>query len=293
MTITSRSYAGTDDLHALIRFLVEARTRLPEQRWHVGDLVWRMFYSSLFDPTQRIRLWEDERGELAGFGWIYSSDSADLSARDPALLPEMIVWAESRMTETTLYLATLDTNHAENTLLESFGFQRETPYGYHLRRPLAGDLPTAPLPTGFTLRTLAGDHEIEERALLHQRAFDSENVTIDGYRNVTRAPLYQRDLDLVVVAPDGRLVSFCLCWLDETNRVGLIEPVGTHPDFQRMGLARAVMCEGLRRMQAHGMETALIASVASNPVSNGLYTSLGFTVTSRAQSYTRTVKRTD
>jgi ribosomal protein S18 acetylase RimI-like enzyme len=30
----------------------------------------------------------------------------------------------------------------------------------------------------------------------------------------------------------------------------MFEPVGTHPDFQGQGLGKAVMTEGLRRMQA-------------------------------------------
>ena len=292
-TTTSRTYAGTDDLHALIRFLVDQRARQPEQRWHPGDLVWRMFYSSLFDPTQNVRLWEAENGELVGFGWLYPPNGADLHPRDPALLPEMIAWVESQVTEDDFYLATLDANYAENTLLESLGFQREDPYGYHLRRPLTGELPSPLLPAGFTVRPLAGDHEIGERALLHQRAFGTEYVTIDGYRNVTRAPLYQPDLDLVVAAPDGRLVAFCLGWLDEVNRVGLIEPVGTLPDFQRKGLARAVMCEGLRQMQVRGMEAAIIATAAENEASKALYASLGFTEASREQIYTRSLGRTN
>jgi hypothetical protein len=29
------------------------------------------------------------------------------------------------------------------------------------------------------------------------------------YRDVQRAPLYRRDLDLVAVAPDGELAAFC------------------------------------------------------------------------------------
>lgn len=61
------------------------------------------------------------------------------------------------------------------------------------------------------------------------------------------------------------------------NKVGLVEPVGTHPDFRRMGLARAVMLEGLRRMQAYGMQSVMIASSAENVASRTLYDGLGFT----------------
>ena len=48
---------------------------------------------------------------------------------------------------------------------------------------------------------------------------------------------YRADLDCVVEAPDGSLVAYCLAWLDDANRVGELEPVGTHPDYRRRGLA--------------------------------------------------------
>ena len=278
LEITVRAYAGEADLHALIDFLVKARARNPVQRWHVGDLIWRRFYSSLFDPTQNVQLWLDEQGNMLGFGWFYPPNTADLHSADPALFPQMIAWAQAWATEQTLYIVTLDTNTAEIATLEAQGFAAEPAYGLHLRRRLDREIPRSILPAGFTVRPLAGDSEAEQRALLHQKAFNSKNVTVDGYRNVIRAPLYQPDLDLVVVAPDGCLVSFCLCWLDSANRVGLFEPVGTHPDYRRLGLARAVMLEGLRRMQAYGMESVLIASGAENEASKALYAQLGFDV---------------
>lgn len=277
MTISSRPYADDSDLHALIHFLSEQRAHNPVQRWHVGDLVWRMFYSSLFDPVQNVRLWHDESGKLVGFGWRYSSSAVDLSSTDIALLPEMIAWAQSCASDEPLYLVTLDQNEAEIAVLEASGFTPEPAYAVHLRRTLHGAIPVSALPAGFKVRPLAGEPEAEARALLHRQAFDSNAVTDEGYHNVIRAPLYQPELDLVVVAPDGRLAAFCLCWLDEVNKVGLFEPVGTHPDFRRMGLARAVMLEGLRRMQARGMESAIITAVADNTASRTLYNGLGFT----------------
>ena len=78
--ITSRAYSDKADLERLIRFLVAERKRDPVQRWHVGDLIWRMFYSSDFDPAQNVRLWEED-GEVVGFGWLYPPSGADLNPR--------------------------------------------------------------------------------------------------------------------------------------------------------------------------------------------------------------------
>lgn len=286
--ISSRAYAGDKDLQALMQFLVDLRARHPTQRWHVGDLIWRMFYSSLFDPAQNVRLWHNQNGRLVGFGWLYPPNAVDLHTADVGLLPEMIAWGRACAGQDALYVVTLDTNEAEIDLLTASGFVPEPAYGVHLRRTLQDEIPRSVLPAGFILRPLAGEHEVEARALLHQQAFESQAVTVEGYHNVTRAPLYDSALDLVVVAPDGRLAAFCLCWLDEVNKVGLVEPVGTHPEFRRMGLARAVMLEGLRRMRARGMEAAILASAADNKASLALYAGLGFDeVESRELVYKR------
>lgn len=293
--MNGRPYSGAADLHKLISFLVETRARQPMQRWHLGDLVWRMFYSSRFDPARCVRVWEDEQGKVVGFGWLYPPNGADLVPGDPALLPDMIAWADSSVSEGELYLATLDTSRDEVAYFESHGFERQSMYGYHLVRSLDDTIddaiPAPLLPDGFTLRPLAGADEVEARAILHQQAFGTQNVTVDGYRNVTHAPLYQPDLDLVVFAPDGRMAAFCLGWLDEANRVALFEPVGAHPDFRRMGLARAAMLEALRRMQARGMASVLVATGAENEASNGLYRSLGFRTQSLELIYGRRLSR--
>jgi ribosomal protein S18 acetylase RimI-like enzyme len=56
----------------------------------------------------------------------------------------------------------------------------------------------------------------------------------------------------------------------------LFEPVGTHPDFQRKGLGKAVMVEGMRRMKAAGMRRAVVGFDPNNAAAFALYTSMGF-----------------
>ncbi len=63
------------------------------------------------------------------------------------------------------------------------------------------------------------------------------------------------------------------------NAVGLFEPVDTHPDFQRKGLGKAVMAEGMRRMKAAGMRRAIVGFDPNNVAALALYTSLGFRAT--------------
>lgn len=89
-------------------------------------------------------------------------------------------------------------------------------------------------------------------------------------------PSYVRDLDIVAVAPDGKFAAFAMCWVDQINRVGQFEPVGTAPEFRKQGLAQAVLTEGLRRMQAHGAERVIVIAEAAEEAACALYTSMGF-----------------
>jgi ribosomal protein S18 acetylase RimI-like enzyme len=54
---------------------------------------------------------------------------------------------------------------------------------------------------------------------------------------------YPAGWDMVVVDPAGRLAAFCIGWLDCENADGYLEPVGTHPEFQRQGLGRTLLAD--------------------------------------------------
>jgi mycothiol synthase len=102
-----------------------------------------------------------------------------------------------------------------------------------------------------------------------------------------RTPGYERDLDLVAAAPDGRFGAYCVCWMDPANGVGEFEPVGARPDFRGRGLAKAVVSEGFRRMKARGAHTALVCFEEDNAAARRLYESVGFDVRSTIYTYTK------
>jgi ribosomal protein S18 acetylase RimI-like enzyme len=165
--------------------------------------------------------------------------------------------------------------------LEAAGYELDEGSWYeHMLAPLDDQLARPVVPDGYELRTVRGDEDVEARVEVHRAAFAPSRVVPESYRRVMSAWPYRPELDQVAVAPDGSFAAFCLCWLDEENRVGNLEPVGTHPDHRRLGLARAVCLAGLRSLRAADADTALVHSVGGSAATR-LYESVGFTARSR------------
>ena len=142
-------------------------------------------------------------------------------------------------------------------------------------RSLRDPIPDKPLPDGFSMRPVAGEQEAALVAEVHNGAF-TPKWDAEKYLDVMRTPGFQIDHELVVVAPDGRFAAYVIIWLDPISRSGYFEPVGCHRDFQRRGLTSALMYEGMRRMRAAGMETAIVRYSVDNVSGVPLYRSVGF-----------------
>ncbi|MEO8395272.1 MAG: GNAT family N-acetyltransferase [Chloroflexota bacterium] len=189
---------------------------------------------------------------------------ADISER--MLAPE----AQSIVTEG----ADCDTNRQK--MLRDLGYEASAKPDMMVTMRSLQTIPGVVLPDGFTIRPVAGEHEAAWVIEAHVSAFNSK-WTAEDYLSVMRTPGFEIDRELVVVAPDGRCAAFLVYWLDPVTRCGLFEPVGCHADFQRRGLTRALMYEGMRRMKSRGMTSASVAHHTDNLASTGLYRSLGFT----------------
>lgn len=102
-------------------------------------------------------------------------------------------------------------------------------------------------------------------------------------QRLERCPLYDPALDLAVQTADGRVAGYSLCWIDPTTDVGLIEPVRVEDDFQRQGLARAMLSAGIDRLVTRGAQRVKIAY--ETDAAAALYHGVGFRQTSTATWY--------
>ena len=63
---------------------------------------------------------------------------------------------------------------------------------------------------------------------------------------------------VALYGPEGSLGAYCICWPEKATGTCEFEPVGTHPDHRRKGLASAVMYAAMRRAREKGLRTALV-----------------------------------
>ena len=294
----SRPFNAPADLQPLLDLVIAANgdTSQPGQ-WHVGDVLWQMFRSDTFDPAANIRLWEDDAG-LIGFAWRDAEASAVLQlhprAYDGSALEEaMLMWSAATWStpsnggDTHVFTTyALETDSRRIALLHRHGFVRTERHLLRvLHRDLSVPIPDSPLPPGVAIRHLTDAADFAERVALHRDVWMNSKMTPDSYRRMRQIAGYHADLDIVAIMPDGAFASYCVCWLDPVNRTGEFEPVGTRAAYRRQGIGKAVMYEGLRRLKAHDVHTAIVYSTGGNDASLALYLSAGFRVVNKEYAF--------
>jgi mycothiol synthase len=309
-TYVSRGYSPAD-LPALIdlaRRAVAERDITPYYE-HPGDIAWRLFDTP---ETEDVRLWFDDEG-LAGWVALEPPVRMDLNARGglqsiPVLAAEMLGWAERRCREAyaeaapeslarayamlgtrTLSSDARDSDAGRIALFERHGYVKHERGGYRYVQSLESAIPEPVLRPGFRLRH-ATDDDVEERAELHRDAWSAwgnSTFSAEKYRKLRLAPEYDEELDVVLEAPEGRLVSYCIGWADGASGVGTFEPVGTRPAYARQGLGKATILGGLRRLQARGMHTATVGTASVNEAAAALYPAAGFELVEMEHMYTK------
>jgi ribosomal protein S18 acetylase RimI-like enzyme len=303
-----RPYHDERNLEAMRNLLAAGRNANNGTYYiHTGDLNWWLYYPPLKgDHWNHIHLWDDpvRPGQLLGWAlisadWVGFDVYVQPELRGSSQAKEMYLWAEEQALQIArkgdkkaIYI--LWVFHDDQVLsnhLSQRGFRLARGL-VHLTRNLDEMIPSVQLPGEFVVRGCKGESEVESRAKAQYGAFGSRapfEQYLLRFRNFMRSPVYDQNLDIVAAKPDGQIGAFCIVWMDQVNNIGLFEPVGAHPDFQRKGLSRAVMLEGLRRMRDGGMSQAIVSTYEDNPAALKLYESVGFQIVNRLGTYEKDV----
>ncbi len=299
MKLSMRPFRDEEDFWTIRRFLrdVYVCNGRMEHAWLPQRLdYWRFFGMPVLGDgalETDVFLWETDGGELAAVlnsesrGWAYLQ--VDPRRRTPALEDEMVAVAEEKLRtigkrsgRPVLVVSAWDADAMRGEVLARRGYERMGDWQEILRaRDLSQPVPDVPVPAGYRIRAIEPTEEdARRRNEASWRAFHP-NEPVDrafvgsSYRHIEREPLYRRDLDLVAESPEGEIASFATVWYDDALRVCTFEPVGTAPEHQKKGLAKAVIAEGMRRARAMGAQTASVGGGgASNPPADKLYAAM-------------------
>jgi ribosomal protein S18 acetylase RimI-like enzyme len=247
-------------------------------------------------------IWETPKGQIAGVLHPEDMGQAFLQInpkfRTAALEKEMLSQAEKSLSiqkegDNELTIWALDRDNLRQDQLRQRGYRKGGARDYQWYQTLERDIPAVLLPAGFELRPLGDKSEWLALNQAHWQAFhldeaQAPNPDANWYKSLQLAPLYRRDLDLVVLTQCGELVAFSTIWFDDATRSGMFEPVGTVPNYQRKGLATTLMLEGLNRLKARGALRAHVGTVSE--VANHLYNSVGFRDCDLSECWVKTFK---
>ena len=289
----TRSYQGEEDFWRIREFLREV-FMLNERRllsWHVARLDYARWHVYLnvdkVRPEDVITLWELE-GQLVavllpdgGFGEAHFL--VHPRHRNMALEEEMLAVAEERLADRgpdgtrELVVWTPEQYRQRRAFLEEQGYRPGKWIEHQWQRDLEEGIAEAAIPAGYDIRALGTGLELLERCYASGLAFHQGDIKTGvenrddptWYQNIQSAPLYRRDLDLVAIGPSGAIAAFSTVWFDDVTRSAYFEPVGTVPAHQRKGLGRALLTEGLRRLQRMGATRAFVCGYSEQ--ANALY----------------------
>jgi hypothetical protein len=251
----------TGDLDDAVRDIPRALSAWFPASTHPGGFAWEAATGQL---PERIAVIRDEAGAVTG--WAASSaDDARLECapRDDGTTDLLAAWLLDAAGDARASVAVHRGQDRLRGILAARGFVDEAVPLAGLRHA-ARDTGAQP-PAGYRIRPVETG---EERAKVdaHRRAWkpvdlpftdgsgdgvdpDAESrFDADGYAAMRHAPVYRRDLDLVIEAPDGSLAGTCTAWLDPASGWAELEPLGIVPEHRRRGLAQTLALDVCRRV---------------------------------------------
>lgn len=283
MSVREVTASGSEALALATRLLQRARQAHPTAGlWEAADVQWWWRKPRRSDEVDEV-FWVDDEGPVAGV--LLTSWTDDDWQSDPVLVPTAtapepeVVWQRALQlgaehAPAGFELPVTDDDPTFTTLAGRSGLIPGD--GDRTAWMDAADRPAVVAPAdGFVLvdRTQRPDapHPLRHR--------NGEAVA----QRLETCSLYDPALDLAVETIDGGNAAQSVYWFDPVTKVGLVEPVRVEDEFQRRGLARAMLSAGIDRLVARGAERVKVSY--ETEAAGALYEGVGFRTTSTATWY--------
>lgn len=268
------SASGEQALQLATQLLQRARLAHPHAGlWEAADVQWWWRAARDSDAVKK-PFWLDADGPVAGVlltSWKGGTWQCDpvvvpgVAGPDPVAVWERALELGTEHSTANFKVAVDDANELYRGLAERAGLvaleHDHTAWLSKADRPAA-----AQLPAGFSLvdrtQRLDAPHPMRHR--------NGEHVA----ERLAGCSLYDPALDLALESDDGRVAGYSLFWFDPVTKAGLVEPVRIDEEFQRRGLARAMLSEGIERLLAKGARRVKVSYFTD--AAAALYQGLGF-----------------
>jgi GNAT superfamily N-acetyltransferase len=275
-----RPFDRARDLDAVLEMVAASRAKEePGAIFHPGGLQWwvRRVGRPSFDVAVLV-----ENGRVVGFALHDEGDVVlQTEAGHAAARADLVAWVEERariLREPEIFISVAEADDDLRDELQGRGYEPSDRYGYELVFDLATEQPVQRLPPGFAMRSLSP--EVTDRYIELHRAAWSRPGRPSSYDRaqhdaVVAMPDFRYEMVPIAVASDGTFAAYCMSWWDPRTRSVEIEPLGTHPAFRRLGLARAIVHEVFARAALLGAAYVLVWGASGNPEARALYLSAG------------------
>ena len=290
MTISQRSYKEPGDLFAIGALI---------RRIYTLDPYWNSWSFALYDIWsqrklgdefvfgntewhQDIRIWEDERIGIVGAAIF----------RDPHLVklvvfPEyhdlmvpMLDWVEERfhqkmIPDKQLTIETIETNPFLEKLLVARDYEKESGHYIFREKILDSDrIEPVVLPSEFTIKHIETAEDLKRFHYGTELVFNFPDNP-DVYEVLRQAPSFVPELDLIVLSPDREIAAIGSVWFDRELSLAEFEPVGTVPEFRKLGLSSALIAEACNRLRGLGCQKVTVMSWSESAGANRIYEKAG------------------
>ncbi|MDQ6686276.1 MAG: GNAT family N-acetyltransferase [Actinomycetota bacterium] len=274
---------GRDAL-ALATELLQRARRADRQAglWEAADVQWRWRKPRRSDNVEQL-FWVDTEGPVAGV--LLTSWTDDAWQCDPIIVPRVsslereVVW--TRALEEIgghavggFEVLVRDDDLALKEFVERSG----------LVAGKCGGIAWMDAADRSSVQSPAAGFALIDRTQRRGTPHPMRHRNGDGVEErLGQVSLYDPELDLAVEAANGRVAGYSLSWFDPATKVGLVEPVRVEVEYQRRGLARAMLTAGIERLATKGAQRVKIGF--ETEAAAALYQSIGFQPTSTDTLY--------
>jgi GNAT superfamily N-acetyltransferase len=194
-------------------------------------------------------------------------------AEDPETLEWGVKWLLERRQGQPLVLYPSDDATWIHQVLARHGFTKGEVAGLEWGYDL-GDVPEPLSPGGWVIDFVRGPEDYGGVARCLEGAFGGKFDRVAALESLATNPMYVPELSVVARAPDGDIAAYCRGTVEGAKGLSSIDPVATHPDYQRRGLGAAVVLRCFAEQRQRGAAQSFIGSGPEGSAGTRLYRKL-------------------